>query len=304
MSKFEANICLIIITLFSSIQYIFTSTLSPSVSNFTFLFLTSLIGFLMLVCMFFSEFYRLDFKHIIQSLILSIVCLIYNFFLLLGSKNLSSLTISCVLSAYFAFIPIIEFILFKSKPKKNILIAILIVLVGLLFMMNLDFGSLFNVNILFLLIADISFAVYIILTGRYTVGSNPALLAMGQLFFNTLIAFICMLFEFYFKKVPINIPNDTSFWSSVIFISFFIRGMYGIIQIYAQRYVSAFNTSLIFSTEIIMTMIFSPFLVKVFYLSESNDIITLFKIIGSVVMIIGILIADENFISRFINKNE
>ena len=215
-----------------------------------------------------------------------------------------STTISCVISAYFAFIPIIEFVLFKTKPKKNIIIAIFIVLIGLLFMMNFNFKSLLNTNILFLLIADIAFAVYIILTGRYTIGSNPALLAIGQLFFNTIIAFICMLFEYYFKKVPINIPNDTSFWSSVIFISFFIRGMYGIIQIYAQRYVSAFNTSLIFSTEIIMTMIFAPFLSKVFYLDEASDSITVYKIIGAIIMIIGILIADENFVLRFVNKNE
>ena len=87
---------------------------------------------------------------------------------------------------------------------------------------------------------------------------------------------LCLFFTFLFSLLfwagesvvlhkPMSLPTDASFWGSVIYISFFIRGLYGIVQIYALRYVSPLNTSLIFSSEIIMTMFMSPILTLVMY---------------------------------------
>ena len=89
------------------------------------------------------------------------------------------------------------------------------------------------------------------------------------------------------------VPLNPEFWGSVLYISFFIRGLYGIIQVYAQRYVSALNTSLIFSTEIIMTMAVSPLLSE--FLGTPPDIISWPRIIGGVVIVIGILMTEPKF---------
>ena len=66
--------------------------------------------------------------------------------------------------------------------------------------------------------------------------------------------------------------------------------MYGIVQIYAQRYVGAIQVSLIFSTEIIFTLLLSPLLSIL--LGSQPEQIDLAKVLGCLVIVSGILVAD------------
>ena len=91
------------------------------------------------------------------------------------------------------------------------------------------------------------FAVSIVLLEEISAQMNPAVLVMGELFFGSLFSFVGWLVEDGFALV---LPGDAAFWRSAFFVAFFIRGMYGIVQIYAQRYVGAIQVSLIFSTEV------------------------------------------------------
>ena len=125
---------------------------------------------------------------------------------------------------------------------------------------------------------------------------------MGQLFFNMVFAIAAWLIQSALGKSALDIPRDPSFWGSVLFISFFIRGLYGVVQIYAQRYVSALNTSLIFSTEILMTMLMSPVLASLFG-TEREDI-TAMKLFAGVLLIAGILIADPAVTKKFGSSNK
>ena len=126
--------------------------------------------------------------------------------------------------------------------------------------------------------------------GSYASSSNPAILAMGQMFFGFIFSMFFWTWEVFFAGGTFVLPSDKFFWSAVIYISFFMRGFYTIIQIYAQRYVTPLNTSLIFSTEIIMTMLVSP-LMSYFFGTQSENITTM-KVIGSVLILIGLLISE------------
>lgn len=291
MNKLEANVSLFIITFFAAIQYPFLAGVPDSVSHFSFLCITNLIGFLLTLALFFSELFRLDKKQIKQSLYLSGLLFGFNVFLLLGSSGVSATVSACVLSGYFVFIPVLGLLLFKQKPERNTLIAIAVVLLGLFFMMNADGRSLLKVHILYLVIADVFFALYIMAAGKFTAGSNPSILAMGQMLFTCMISLLFWIGENIVTKQPMALPAEPAFWGSVIFVSFFIRGLYGIVQIYAQRYSSPLNTSLIFSTEILITMVMSPVLSLLF--GTDPEVITGYKVIGGILMVTGILAADS-----------
>ena len=299
MNKLEANISLVIITFFAAIQYVFLSGVPDTVSHFSFLCITNLIGFVITLALFFSELFRVDKKQLLQSLVMSLLLFGFNIFLLLGSSGVGATVSACVLSAYFVFIPVLAFVLYRQKPSLNSLIGILIVLLGLFFMLGADVSGLFNLNILYLVIADVFFALYILMADKYTQGSNPALLAMGQMFFNFIFALLFWSGESMILKTPMSIPAEPAFWGSAIFIGFFIRGLYGIVQINAQRYVSPLATSLIFSTEIVMTMIMSPVLSVLF--GGVPEVITPFKVVGAIIMVIGILAADGAIWDAIIN---
>ncbi len=291
MNKLSANISLYIITFFAAVQYAFLSSVPDTVSNFAFLAVTNLIGFLITFAVFFRELRRLDKKQVVQSVVLSLELFAFNVFLLLGSRGMSATVVACVLSSYFAFIVILSFLIFHKAPDKNKVVAVFIVLFGVFLMMNADLMGLMDPHILYLLAADVFFALYLLTAEQYATTSTPSILAMGQTLFNFLIALACWAGESLIVKQPMSLPVDPAFWGSVFFISFFIRGLYGIVQIYAQRYVSPLNVSLIFSTEIIMTMAVSPLLVTLF--NVEPDQITPLRILGALVMVLGILTADS-----------
>lgn len=296
MNRLTANFSLYAITFFAAVQYVFLANVPEDVSSFAFLAVTNLIGFIITFCVFFAELQRLDRKQILQSLVLSMELLGFNLFLLWGSRGVDATVTACVLSSYFVFVVLLSRLIFRQKADKGKYFSIVIVLLGVFFMMDADFMALMNRNVLFLVIADIFFAMYLLTAEKYASSSNPSILAMGQTFFNFVIALGCWGVESAVRGRPFSLTADPKFWGSVFFISFFIRGLYGIVQIYAQRYVSPLNVALIFSTEIIMTMLLSPLLSQL--LGTRGEKITPLRVLGAVVMMCGILLADPAFADR------
>ncbi|MBB5225438.1 DMT family transporter [Treponema ruminis] len=297
MNKLEASVSLFIITFFCSIQYAFIAGVPESVSQFAYLTVTNAIGFIIMLLFFFGELFRIDKKQVFQSFILSLELVAFNVFLVLGSSKVGATVCSCLLSAYFAFVPPLGLILFREKPDWRTFPGIFLVLIGLFLMMDADFKGLLNMGTLYLILADIAFALYILSMGRYSSTSNPSIIAMGQVFFSLLISLGCWIVQVLFFGKTFALPTEPSFWVCAIYISFFIRGIYTIVQLYAMRYVSALETSLIFSTEIIMTMFMSPVLALVF--STKAEEITIGHIIAAGFMIAGVLAADSSVQKAF-----
>lgn len=290
MSRLEANISLLIITFFAAVQYIFLAGVPESVSHFAFLCVTNLVGFLITLSFFFGELFRLDKHQILQSILLSAELVVFNLFMLLGVRGISTTITAAVLSSYFVFIVIFTALFLKQRPSAGTIAGVLAVLAGLFLMTDADINGLMNVNVLYLVVADIAFALYVMTVGAYAANSNPSILAMGQMFFCFVFSLVLWGGDAAFFGANFTLPLDASFWGSVIYVSFFIRGLYGIIQIYAQRYVTPLNTSLIFSTEIIMTMVISPIMSRVFGTPPEN--ITTLRIAGSIAIVLGLLMTE------------
>ncbi|MCR5201571.1 MAG: DMT family transporter [Lachnospiraceae bacterium] len=296
MNRREAIVSLIMITYFAAIQYVFLENIPSNVSKFEFMTITNLIGFVITFILFFNELFRLDKKQILKSLILSIFLFHFNVFLLMGTKGVSATTSASVLSAYFAFVIVIQSFITRKLPKLNHVIGVIVVLLGLGLFMSFQFSDLFSTSGIWLLLTDISFAAYIVVAGKYATDTNPAILAMGQLFFNFILSLAFYIGESLINHSSFEVPKEPMFWGSVIFISIFIRGFYGIVQIYAQRYINAFYTSLIFSTEIVITVFMSPLIAMAF--GTKGEEITLIKLLGSLVIVAGVLISDEAIYGR------
>ncbi len=254
-----------------------------------------MIGFILLIFIFKSELFRIDGRHIFQCFVLALESFAFNVLLILGSKDMDSTTISSVISAYFVFIPIIEYILYKTLPKLNIIIAIVLVFLGIPLIIGLKLENFQNRRLIFLLLADLTIALNIITIGKFAKGSNPAILGMGQLFFIIIISFISWAIECKIYNKAMILPTEPTFWGSVIFIGCFIRGFYTVVQTYAQRYVEPVDAALIFSSEIIMTLLFSGFVYTFLFNEPYSETITTSKIIGVALMLTGILTSQIDF---------
>ena len=290
MSRLEANISLLIITFLSAIHYVFLAAVPESVSHFAFLSITNLVGFLIALAFFFGELFRLDKHQVIQSIYLAAELVAFNLFMLKGGQGTNPSVTSAVVSSYFVFVVIFTAVFQKIIPDKGTVSGVIIVLAGLFLMTDADIDGLINANIFYLLVADAAFAIYVITVGAYAEASNPSILAMGQMFFCFLFSLILWAGDAIFFGASFSLPSNPQFWGSVIYLGFFIRGLFGIVQIYAQRYVSPLNTSLIFSTEIVMTMAVSPLLAPISGMPPEK--ITVLKIAGSVLIVAGLMITD------------
>lgn len=286
MNRLQANLSLLAITLLAGIQYAFLKDVPESASGFSYLFITNLIGFLIALPVLGGQLYRSSPRQILYSALLALLLLGFNLFMLLGSAGLDTTVTSFTVTAYIIFVPFIS-LLFKKKVSRNQMAGVLIVLLGLALSMGVNGKGFLNIGILYLLVADLCFAVSIVLLEEISAQMNPAVLVMGELFFGSLFSFVGWLVEDGFALV---LPGDAAFWRSALFVAFFIRGMYGIVQIYAQRYVGAIQVSLIFSTEIIFTLLLSPLLSIL--LGSQPEQIDLAKVLGCLVIVSGILVAD------------
>lgn len=293
MNKLEANLSLLAITFFAAMQYIFLASVPESVSTFAFLSVTNLLGLLFAVLFFKNELFRLNRKQVLQSILLSGELFGFNLFLLMGSSRMDATTVSCVITMYFVFVPVAMLVM-REKVGRNTVAGVVLVLLGAFYVMGADLRNMMNIHVLFLIAADLFFAAYIVTVDRLCAKSSPSILALGQMFFGFLISFVAWCAESLLTGMPLRLPREPAFWTSVIFISLFIRGLYGIVQIYAQRYVSAVNTSLIFSTEIVITFLLSPFFAARMGLPVTP--IAPAKLFGCLILIAGVLTADGSLL--------
>ena len=280
------------LTFYAAVQYAFLAGVPDSVSHFGFLTITNITGFVIALFFFFGELFRLDKRQVLQSIVLSAELVVVNGCMLAGAKGISTTVSACILSAYFIFVPVLGLLVFHEKPDVKSFPGIAVALIGLFFLMNMDVGGMMNKNVMLLIITDIAFALYILTLSRVSSNSNPSIIAMGQMFFSALFSFIIWIGEVLFFGGTFELPSSPLFWGGVLYISFFIRGLYGIVQLYAQRYISALNTALIFSTEIVMTMLVSPLLTIVF--GTPPEEINGMKIAGACIMLVGIMLADDS----------
>ncbi len=287
----KATLGLIFITFLSAIQYVFLRNVPASVSTFSFVCITNAIGFVLLGLAKVKTIITMKRKTIRKGLLFALLLTGFNFFLLLGSQKLDSVMTSSLVSLYFVFItPML--LLLKKKVNFFSGIATIIAVIALLLMFGADTSALFSsAGAFYLVISDIFFAAYVIGVSILGEGEDPFQLSFSQMLFSAIFGFVGWLIESATGHASFSLPTNKSFWISALFIGLFIRVLYGIIQISCQKHVPALRASLIFASEIIITLLTNPIMCAIF--KEEYTPPTNFQIIGCILFIIATLVEDE-----------
>lgn len=287
---------LLFITVLAAIQYVFIQNVPDSVSTFAFLCLTNLVGFVIVGIVQIKKLITIKKPTILKGILFAVLLTGFNFFMILGSRGTDAVVISSVLSMYFVFItPIL--ILLKKKVNFFSGIASVLAIIALILMFQADTAALFgSSNVIYLLISDIFFAAYVVCVSIMGEKEDSVQLTLSQMIFATIFAFAGWGIEALLGVSQMSIPSGKSFWISVFFIGIFIRAVYGLIQMACQKNVPALNASLIFASEIIITLVLDPFLCKLFKLDYTPA--TIYQIVGCILFIVATLIVDDVFMSK------
>lgn len=292
-----ATLGLLMITVWAAMQYILLKNVPDTVSTFSFLFITNLVGFIVLAAVQPKKLKLLNKKVLLKGIILTVELIGYNFFMILGSRGLDSVIVSSLVSMYFIFVtPML--LLLRKKVSFRAAIASVVAILSLLLMFNADLGTLFSSkNVFFLIIADLFFAAYVVTIPIVGENEDSSVLTISQMLFSALFALAGWAIEVGIGVGSFSFPADTKFWITVLFIGVFIRAIYGILQISCQRYVKPVNASLIFSSEIIITLITNPIVSRL--MGTSYTPATNYQIIGCVLFVIAVMIVDDTIMGLF-----
>ena len=291
-----ATLGLIFITFLAAIQYVFLRNVPDSVSTFSFVCITNLIGLVILGLARPKKILSIPGKTIRKGILFAVELTGFSFFLLLGSQHMDAVVTSSVVSLYFVFItPML--LLLKKRVNFFSGIATVIAIIALLLMFGADTETLFSsVDVVYLIIADLFFASYVVSVSILGDSEDSAQLTLSQMFFASIFALVGWVAECIFSGKSFSLPTQTSFWVSALFFGIFIRAVYGLIQISAQKHVSALKASLIFSAEIIITLLTNPIMCRLLHMEYTPA--TVFQVLGAFLLIIATLMVDESIMAR------
>ena len=208
--------------------------------------------------------------------------------------NLTTATKSGFITGTFVvFIPVLQLIIEKRKPKWFNILSVLLVLIGLIMLSSkgeniLDFltqlGSDFNAGDFLTLICALLFAFQVVYVDVFTKKYEYLPMVFIQLLITGLGGFILTFFFLItgIETIKFNFNNNLFF--ALIYTSVFASILATIIQLKFQKDVSPTKAGIIFSIEPIFAAVFAYFLL--------NEKISNFGLIGCVLIFTGLIISE------------
>ena len=208
--------------------------------------------------------------------------------------NLTTATKSGFITGTFViFIPILQLIIERRKPKWFNLVSVVLVLIGLVMLSSggdniLDFfkqlGSDFNLGDLLTLICAILFAFQVVYVDVFTKKYDYLPMVFVQLLITGLGGFILSLFFSITYLEPIKFSLTDNLIYAVLYTSIFASILATVIQLKFQKIVSPTKAGIIYSIEPIFAAVFAYFL-----LSEK---ISNFGLVGCILIFLGLILSE------------
>ena len=285
MKKNFSIFTLIFVTIIWGSAFIFQEIASEHISSFTFNFLRFGIASLVLLPFVIISLIKekkkkgfINLKDIVIGslfcgLTLSIASITQQYGIELSSASKAGFITAC----YIVIVPIISLFLGK-KNTINVYIAVGLTVIGL-YIFCIDDSFKIELGDLLLIICAISFAFQIILVEKFSKKVNNLVLSFGQILVSFLV---CIIPCFVIDKPTINQIGSSIL--PVLYVALFSTCLCYTLQIVSQKNINPTIASLIMSCESVFSALFGFIIL--------NQVLTAREIIGSIIMIGAIILAQ------------
>lgn len=198
-----------------------------------------------------------------------------------------------ITGTFVVFIPVLQTIIEKKRPKWYNLVSILFVLIGLIFLSssgdNLiqfinELGSDFNLGDFLTLLCAVLFAFQVVYVDIFTKKYDYMPMVFIQLLITGLGGFIGSMFLSSIGFEIVKFSFNTNVIFALIYTSVFASIVATIIQLKYQKIVSPTKAGIIYSFEPIMAAILAFFIV--------GEKISKFGMFGGIFIVIGLLLSE------------
>ena len=299
MKKYYGEGALLLNTLIWGGTFAIVKNAFNDVSPLLFLSLRFIIATLLFIPFVYKHLLKVDKKTILAGVVLG-VFYFSGFATQTLGLNITTATKSGFITGTFViFIPLLQLIIERRKPKWFNIVSVLLVLIGLVMLASkgdnaIDFiqqlGTDFNFGDILTLLCAILFAFQVVYVDIFTKRYNYLPMVFVQLLITGLGG---LVFSFIFsisELEALRFDLNSSVIASLIYTAIFASIIATIIQLKFQKIVSPTKAGIIFSIEPIFAAVFAFFL-----LSEK---ISNFGLIGCAIIFIG-LVLSEFFENKF-----
>lgn len=285
---FFADISLLLVTLIWGSTFVLVQNAIASLEPFSFNGLRFLIAaVILIVCLLIFD--RKQLKQMNKKLILSGVIIGFWLFLGYATQTIGLLYTTSSKAGFITglnvvFVPLISMFLMKQYPSRNAVLGVLVATIGLFLLTMTDVTSL-NKGDGIVFLCAISFALQIILTGKYSSNYPTLLLTIIQIstcsIFSIISAFI---FEDWKRSLDVHILLSYNVLIALLITSILATAVAFYVQTTFQKYTTATRVALIFAMEPVFAAI-----TGYFWADERLSISALF---GCILIFAGMIFAE------------
>ncbi len=288
MNSFQANLCLLCVTLCWSTEVIIFSVIPDSVSPFATTCITSLVGALLIFLSFrkriIDEVSGNPKKILLRCLLLGIMNCAYNLLYLFGLKYFDVSSGAFTFSMTAVVIPVI-LLTMRQKVDLKTWLSAGFVFIGILLAIAPTASVGQTMGIIFVGLGCIIRAVYIVILNKYANENDPVTLSS---LLSGIVSILSVGLWFAFDPSGFGkIPWNDQIIASLAIYSFVIVAFAQTLNIFAQKKSTPANATIIYSTEIIFSTIWGVMLPASMI---DKTPLTLWIILGVVMVVIGNLI--------------
>ena len=304
MNKLQANLCLVCVTFLWSTEVIIYACIPDSVFPFATTAITNMIGAVLLFLCFFKRIkaeLRLGRKKLfLRALLLSVLNCAYNVMYLYGLDYFDVSTGAFTLSMTVVILPVI-LLMSKKRVGKRTWLSALLVLIGIAVSYAGKLGSINLYGLMTLIGGCVIRAFYIIKLNDYSREHDPVTLS-GII--SLIVGTVSYMIWFVFQPSTLgSIEWNSQIIASLFIDAYFIAVFAQTLNIFAQRRANAATATVIYSLEIVFSLIWGLTMP-----SDLVDPITpdVFMLVGVAFIILGNLaeIIDFTYIRSMMKGRE
>lgn len=276
MNKIRSYIYLILVALLFGFSYIFQNNAANYIGPFTFGTFRYLTGAICLAPALFVKSEMPLIKYIKASLVLAFIFLVASGSQQIASRYTASGKIGFITSMYIVLVPFVEFILFKKKLSKPILISLLLAFVGLCLLCDV-LSLRFNTYDLLVLITALAYAFEIIFIDRIAKEYNEyKLMVLAFIFATVMFLVVSILFE------DFDISGLNKVVVPILYVGIGAGAIGYCLQLSGQKNIDGTIASIVMSFESVVSIIAGTVFLK--------ETLTFAQFIGCVLMFSAIII--------------
>jgi len=290
--NYKAEFILLLVTLAWGLSFPLIKLTLADVSPVLFNFIRFAVTLLLFIIFFYKKIKHVKYIDLKYGLILGVFMILGFVFQTIGLQYTTASKSAFITGTNLIFIPFIQFVILKSKPKYFNLISALIVLTGL-FILSESFEIIPNAGDILTVICAFFFAVHIVLLDKYSAKSDVNFLIFGQFLISTVI---CLFFAFFYEHLILDEMkfSVTPILLITLFFTVIFSTLIGIVFMTKfQRLTTPLKAGIIYNMESIFALIFAYFIL--------NEIMNSNQIIGAIIMLIGLIFSEIFGIINFKN---